>query len=225
MGLKSIRIRWLVIAVLLCVPLLVVGCNRSAPQPEEEQTAQETTLETTEQVMPTGEETTAAEPPTAEPPPAETTADQPPPAEETTAEATPPEQPAETTEEAPPAEAEPVAEEPAAEKAYIIMPGDTLFSIAQTYGVSVEELAARNGILNVNRIEVGQQLVIPVAGAAPAEETAGTGERVHVVRAGENLFRIALAYNMSFETVAAYNSIPWPYTIHIGQEIKIPPVP
>jgi LysM repeat protein len=225
MGLESIRIRWLVIAVLLVVPLLVAGCNRSAPQPEEEQPEQETTLETTEQVMPTGEETTPAEPETTEPQPAETTADQPAPAEETTAEATPAEQPAETVEEAPPAEAEPAEEAPAAEKAYIVMPGDTLFSIAQTYGVSVEEVAARNGILNVNRIEVGQQLIIPAPGAAPAEESTGTGERVHVVQAGENLFRISLAYNMSFETVAAYNSIPWPYTIHVGQEIKIPPVP
>ncbi len=226
MGLKSIRVRWLVIAVLLLVPLLVVGCNRSAPQPEGEQPVEETALETTEQVMPTGEETAAAKPETTEAQPAETTAEEPTPAEETTAEVAPAEQPAEQPAEGtPPAEAEPVAEAPAAEKAYIVMPGDTLFSIAQTYSVSVEEIAARNGILNVNRIEVGQQLIIPVPGAAPAEETTGTGERIHVVRAGENLFRISLAYNMSFETVAAYNSIPWPYTIHVGQEIKIPPVP
>ena len=112
----------------------------------------------------------------------------------------------------------------AVEKAYVILPGDTLYSIGQSYGVTVEEIAARNGIVNVHQIEVGQQIIIPVAGAEPAEEEApSTDETVHIVAAGENLFRISLAHNMSFETVAAYNNIPWPYQIHVGQEIKIPP--
>ena len=105
--------------------------------------------------------------------------------------------------------------------------GDTLFGIALEFGVSLEELAARNGIVNVNAIDVGQQLIIPVAGApaeAPAEPApVVAGEQVHVVQPGENLFRIALQYNHSFEVVAAFNGIPWPYYIYPGQEILIPP--
>ena len=236
MGLQSIRLRWWVVLILILVPLLVVGCNRSAPPPEGEEVAETTAEEgtTDEQVMPTGEEattdeqvmptdeegTSATEETTAEETTAEETT-----AEETTAEETSAE---ETTAEETTAEETPVEETtaeaaPTEERAYIILPGDTLFSIGQTYGVSVEAIAARNGIINVHQIEVGQEIIVPGTSAAPAEEEAGgTGEQTHVVQAGENLFRISLAYNMSFETVAAYNSIPWPFQIHPGQEIKIP---
>lgn len=225
MGLKLFRVRWLVVAVLLLVPLLVVGCNRAAPQPEEEQLEQETTLETTEQVMPTGEET-AAETETTAPAAVETAPEEPAAEESTTeVEATPVVQQAEPVEEAPPAEEEPVVEAPTSEQTYIVMPEDTLFSIALTYGVSVEEIALRNGIQNVNAIEVGQQIIIPVPGSVAPDAVTPAGEQVHIVATGENLFRIALAYELSFETLATYNSIPWPYTIYVGQVIKIPPIP
>lgn len=50
---------------------------------------------------------------------------------------------------------------------YTVAAGDTLFSIAQRFGVSVEQLSAANGITN-SAIFAGQQLVI-----AQGDETAG----------------------------------------------------
>lgn len=44
---------------------------------------------------------------------------------------------------------------------YVIQRGDTLGLIAQRYGVTVEELAALNNIEDINRIEVGDTLLIP----------------------------------------------------------------
>jgi len=168
MGLKSIRLRWWVVLILLLVPLLVVGCNRSAPQPEADETAETTAEEgtTVEQVMPTGEEgTSATEETTVEETTAEETTAEETTAEETTAEETAAEETTaeETTAEETTAE-ETTAEEttaeaaPTEERAYVILPGDTLFSIGQTYGVSVEAIAARNGIINVHQIEVGQDI-------------------------------------------------------------------
>jgi LysM repeat protein len=216
MGKKTNRISWWVVLVLVLASLLVVGCNRSLTEPEEAEVGEETTTEesTTEQTMATPdspvepEATAAVEEETEEVQPTEEAAEPPP----------------EPTE-APPA-MKPTAEPPPTEeRAYVILPGDTLYSIAQAYGVTVEAIAARNGIINVHQIEVGQQIIIPAAGEPPteSEEVPGTGEQVHVVQAGENLFRISLAYNMSFESVAAYNAIPWPYHIYPGQEIRIPP--
>ncbi|MBN1201314.1 MAG: LysM peptidoglycan-binding domain-containing protein, partial [Anaerolineae bacterium] len=49
------------------------------------------------------------------------------------------------------------------------------------------------------------------------------GEIVHVVQPGENLFRIALQYNLLASIVAAYNGIPNPNVIYVGQKIRIPP--
>lgn len=47
---------------------------------------------------------------------------------------------------------------------YVVQPGDTLFSLAQRWGTSVEHIAQVNGISDPNRIEVGQMLriVVPV---------------------------------------------------------------
>ena len=44
---------------------------------------------------------------------------------------------------------------------YVIQPGDTLGLIAQRYDVTVEELAALNNITDIDRIEVGDTLLIP----------------------------------------------------------------
>lgn len=45
---------------------------------------------------------------------------------------------------------------------------------------------------------------------------------VHVVQSGENLFRIALDYGLSYEALATHNGIVNPNLIYVGQELKIP---
>ena len=45
---------------------------------------------------------------------------------------------------------------------YIVQPGDTLGSIAQTYNVSLEALMQANGLTDPNLLDVGQALTIPV---------------------------------------------------------------
>lgn len=48
-------------------------------------------------------------------------------------------------------------------ESYVVQPGQTLGWIAQVFGCTVEELAAANGIADVNSIAAGQTLVIPVS--------------------------------------------------------------
>lgn len=50
--------------------------------------------------------------------------------------------------------------------AYTLRWGDTLSSVAARYGISVDQLAASNGISNIHRIRAGMKLAIPGAGAA-----------------------------------------------------------
>ncbi len=47
---------------------------------------------------------------------------------------------------------------------YKVQRGDILYRISKQYGVTVAAIAAANGIIDVNRIKVGQVLVIPAAG-------------------------------------------------------------
>lgn len=57
---------------------------------------------------------------------------------------------------------------------HVVQLGDTLGAISQRYNVSIDEIIAANSIENPNFLTVGQQLLIPVGGAAPSptEETA-----------------------------------------------------
>ena len=51
---------------------------------------------------------------------------------------------------------------PAAEPTvYIVRPGDTLFTIAIRYRVTIAQIAQANGISNPDRVYVGQRLIIP----------------------------------------------------------------
>jgi len=123
----------------------------------------------------------------------------------------------------------PVGGETGGPEEYIVQAGDTLSAIAKRFEVTVEALAAANGISNVHDLDVGQRLVIP-AGVVVAEPTEvpptpvvdRTEEIIHIVQAGENLYRIGLRYGISYQELGAYNGTPAPYYISTGQEIKIP---
>jgi len=95
--------------------------------------------------------------------------------------------------------------------------GETLFSIAQAYGVTVEAIAAANGLTYPYLIYVGQELVIPEVG----EATPVAGQ-VYVVQYGDTLFSIAQAYGTTVEALAEANGLTHPYIIYVGQQLVIP---
>ncbi|MER3399482.1 MAG: hypothetical protein C4316_13325, partial [Chloroflexota bacterium] len=49
------------------------------------------------------------------------------------------------------------------QREYVVQPGDTLWTIARRFGVSVEALAVANGIQNPDSVilQVGQTLKVP----------------------------------------------------------------
>lgn len=117
---------------------------------------------------------------------------------------------------------------------HTVVAGDTLGSIAGQYGVTAEQIAAANNLTLETTLDIGQQLLIPLSGQvqpAPTPEpvvepTAAppvTEERVHVVQAGDNLYRIGLQYGFTIEQLAAYNGLSNPNRLEIGQQIRIPP--
>jgi LysM repeat protein len=74
-----------------------------------------------------------------------------------------------------PIPAEPTTET-STETSYIVVAGDTLFKIALNFDVTVEDLAEANGIIDVNSLEIGQELIIPVSGAEGSSEQANSGQ-------------------------------------------------
>ena len=57
----------------------------------------------------------------------------------------------------------------AADKNYTVKHNDTLTDLAHKYGLSVGELAGRNGLARTDKLRVGQKLVIPDAETAKNE--------------------------------------------------------
>jgi len=119
---------------------------------------------------------------------------------------------------------------PANDVVYLVQAGDTLGKIAERYNVSIDAIVQANNLPNADQISAGQSLVIPVSGSAAGDsgagataDTDGTAEQTHIVQAGENLFRIGLRYGFTVEAVGSYNNITYPYTIYVGQTIRIPP--
>lgn len=115
---------------------------------------------------------------------------------------------------------------------HVVQPGETLRSIAELFGMTVEDLAARNQIADVNTVYVGQVLNIALP-SAPAVVAAAAVESVpeaapqtviHIVQAGETLFRIATGYGLTVNELARANSITDPTLIYAGQQLVVPNV-
>lgn len=103
-------------------------------------------------------------------------------------------------------------------KTYTVKSGDTLYSIARAYGVTVAALAAVNNITNYNLISVGQVLVIPSTTITPPPTTTVK----YTVKSGDTLYKIATMYNTTVAKIAAANNITNVNSIYVGQVLVIP---
>lgn len=102
---------------------------------------------------------------------------------------------------------------------YTVKAGDTLYSIAKKYNVTVAALAKANNITNYNLIRVGQVLVIPGT-TAPTPPPATTVK--YTVKAGDTLYSIASKYNTTVAAIASANKITNINLISVGQVLIIP---
>ena len=76
---------------------------------------------------------------------------------------------------------------------YVVMPGDSVYSIAAEYGVSAQKIIADNRLEDGNRLAVGQTLVIQIP------------SQVHTVAAGESLPNIARQYGTTVDALLRNN--------------------
>lgn len=110
---------------------------------------------------------------------------------------------------------------------HTVQAGEYLGTIAAQYGVTVEAIVQANNLANPDSLKIGDQLIIPLTGTTeppPAPTTPPTTtEIIHIVVAGENLYRISLLYGVTVDQIVQYNGLANPDRIEVGQEIKIPP--
>ncbi|WP_339165113.1 glycosyl hydrolase family 18 protein [Siminovitchia sp. FSL W7-1587] len=90
---------------------------------------------------------------------------------------------------------------------YVVKIGDSLFSIAAKFRITMESLRITNG-LRTDRLVPGQDLLIP--------------SNLYIVQPGDSLFSIAQLAFVPAETIRLYNGLPSDQ-LTIGMELYLPP--
>lgn len=108
---------------------------------------------------------------------------------------------------------------PPTQTTYTIQAGDTVYSIAQRFGVTIPALVQANNIPADYRIYIGQVLVIPGTTPPPTPPPTYT---TYTVQPGDYLVKIARQFNIHWSAIAAANNIAPPYIIFSGQQLLIP---
>ncbi len=108
---------------------------------------------------------------------------------------------------------------------YSVRKGDTLYSLARRYGVSVNEIMRVNELENSTDIKPGMLLKIP------AKKFPGQGRRskdstkssysAHVVAAGETFYGIARKYSMSINELLELNGLSSNTLLRRGQKLVV----
>lgn len=126
---------------------------------------------------------------------------------------------------------------------YTVQEGDSPASIAEQFGVPLDELLSVNNITDPTDLHVGDELIIPGAGttsepqeeptaaptSAPQEEepaaqptSDSTGGETYTVQEGDSPASIAAQFGITPEALMEANGITDPTSLLVGQELTIP---
>jgi len=92
---------------------------------------------------------------------------------------------------------------------YVVQPGDTVFSLARTWALTVPQLLELSH-LNDTALKVGQVLML-----TPPTST------LHMVQAGETLYSLARSVSMTPDELRVLNGLPGP-ALQVGQRLWLP---
>ncbi len=99
---------------------------------------------------------------------------------------------------------------------YVVQPDDTLYSIAARFNVTMNELAAANGISLDSVLAVGQQLVIPgLPGISGVLDT-------EVVNLGDSLQSVVRRTQIPLDLLRRLNHVVSPTEFYVGASLIVP---
>lgn len=128
---------------------------------------------------------------------------------------------------------------------HIVEKGDTLWTIAQRYNLTVNLILANNNISNSELISIGQEMKIPSHKNAVVEtnivnqaiidkknnninnnisQPKNAEPIVYTVKAGDNLWNISRKYGVSVEVIIDVNNFRDKDFLSLGQKLEIPAI-
>ena len=105
---------------------------------------------------------------------------------------------------------------------YVVQSGDSLYSIAQKLGVSLQDLIEINDLTNTN-LSIGQELIIPEKDVivVPPTITPDNNQNTYTVSSGDSLYSIARRFNITVNEIKRLNNLT-SNNLSIGQVLRIP---
>lgn len=96
---------------------------------------------------------------------------------------------------------------------HVVQPGQSVFSIAQSYGTTPQNIITANQLPDPGRLVIGQALVIPIWGS------------FYWVQPGDSFWSIGQEYGINYLTLAQMNGMNPAQPLIIGTRLFIPPRP
>ena len=100
---------------------------------------------------------------------------------------------------------------------HVVRLGDTFYSIARRYGVSVEQVRAANLGVEPASLRIGQRLLIPHEAPLAVAEVV-----LHTVVPGDTLWSVGWRYGVPTSVLILANRLQPPYPLRVGQVLKVP---
>jgi membrane-bound lytic murein transglycosylase D len=115
----------------------------------------------------------------------------------------------------------PVARDPQRSGSHTVKQGDTLWSIAQSHGVALDALAARNEIGTDATLAIGRKLEIPASATLAANDAATPRlqQLTYTVKRGDTLSRIARTFKVAVADLLSWNKLGSAHDLKPGQRL------
>ncbi|MGE7984846.1 LysM peptidoglycan-binding domain-containing protein [Lysinibacillus fusiformis] len=95
---------------------------------------------------------------------------------------------------------------------HVVSAGETLWHIANRYGISVQSITLLNALATPDQLAIGQSLVIP------------SSYTTYTVKSGDTLWSIAQQFGVPLQAIIADNHLTNPDMLTPGTKLIIPPV-
>ena len=110
---------------------------------------------------------------------------------------------------------------------YRIKSGDTLYALANHYGVSIQSILNYNTGLKPETLKIAKTILIPALKSVGTYSgknivQAGNFDGTHTIRQGDTLWSLALKYSVSVELLAQKNNLSVNSVLKLGNTLKVP---